>query len=285
MARQVKIPVSSALVEATYGMAAAAARLEAQVRPSSKDDRWFDVGIVKVTNMVVTHFYVPYEDGAVDDDSGVTLDYSQMRRVELQPGSAYKFRVAGINICGRGAFSEVSAFKTCPPGFPGAPCAIKISKSLEGAQLTWERPTVTWGKISEYSVYLAIQSNKATLASATGPAQLAFIRVYCGSEPSCLVQTSSLAKAHIDYTTKPAIVFRIAARNQKGYGPATQVRWLQAVKDPKAGVKRGGTSPDMFSYARMGEGVCVSAPGVADDAAWMIMMMRRRKSTDQIKDP
>lgn len=55
-------------------------------------------------------------------------DYSQMKKVELQPGTAYKFRVAGINICGRGAFSEVSAFKTCLPGFPGAPCAIKISK-------------------------------------------------------------------------------------------------------------------------------------------------------------
>uniref|UniRef100_A0A3Q2UKW9 Host cell factor Kelch-repeats domain-containing protein n=1 Tax=Fundulus heteroclitus TaxID=8078 RepID=A0A3Q2UKW9_FUNHE len=36
----------------------------------------------------------------------------------------------GINICGRGAFSEVSAFKTCLPGFPGAPCAIKISKVI-----------------------------------------------------------------------------------------------------------------------------------------------------------
>lgn len=64
-------------------------------------------------------------------------DYSQMKKVELQPGTAYKFRVAGINICGRGAFSEVSAFKTCLPGFPGAPCAIKISKvrltsSVEG---------------------------------------------------------------------------------------------------------------------------------------------------------
>lgn len=65
---------------------------------------------------------------SLQDDSGVIPDYSQMRKVELQPGTAYKFRVAGINICGRGAFSEVSAFKTCLPGFPGAPCAIKISK-------------------------------------------------------------------------------------------------------------------------------------------------------------
>lgn len=78
----------------------------------------------------------------------------------------------------------------------------------------------------EYSVYLAIQSSQAT-SSGSGPAQLAFMRVYCGPNPSCLVQASSLANAHVDYTTKPAIIFRIAARNQKGYGPATQVRWLQ----------------------------------------------------------
>lgn len=57
-------------------------------------------------------------------------DYAQMKKMELQPGTAYKFRVAGINACGRGSFSEISAFKTCLPGFPGAPCAIKISKVI-----------------------------------------------------------------------------------------------------------------------------------------------------------
>ena len=59
-------------------------------------------------------------------------DYGQMKKMELQPGTAYKFRVAGINACGRGSFSEISAFKTCLPGFPGAPCAIKISKVSGG---------------------------------------------------------------------------------------------------------------------------------------------------------
>uniref|UniRef100_A0A672Z1U9 Host cell factor 1 n=1 Tax=Sphaeramia orbicularis TaxID=375764 RepID=A0A672Z1U9_9TELE len=191
-----------------------------------KENQWFDVGIVKVTNMVVTHFYVPA------DDSHGDVDYSQMKKMELQPGTAYKFRVAGINACGRGAFSEISAFKTCLPGFPGAPCAIKISKSPDGAHLTWEPPSVTSGKIIEYSVYLAIQSNQTAEAKASTPAQLAFMRVYCGPNPSCLVQSSSLSNAHIDYTTKPAIIFRIAARNEKGYGPATQVRWLQVGPPP-----------------------------------------------------
>nr|XP_046240641.1 host cell factor 1a isoform X2 [Scatophagus argus] len=213
-----------------------------------KENQWFDVGIVKVTNMVVTHFYVPGDDSQGDDDSGIMPDYSQMKKMELQPGTAYKFRVAGINACGRGAFSEISAFKTCLPGFPGAPCAIKISKSSDGAHLTWEPPSVTSGKIIEYSVYLAIQSNQTAEAKASTPAQLAFMRVYCGPNPSCLVQSSSLSNAHIDYTTKPAIIFRIAARNEKGYGPATQVRWLQeSGKDAasaKPAPKRPGTSPD-----------------------------------------
>ncbi|KAM9351260.1 host cell factor 1b [Symphorus nematophorus] len=240
-----KIQSAAPLTEVTNGIAATAGKPGAPVRSSVRDSQWFDVGIVKVTNMVVTHYYVPYDDNMADDDSGAVPDYSQMRKVELQPGTAYKFRVAGINICGRGAFSDVSAFKTCLPGFPGAPCAIKISKNLDGAQLTWEPPAVTSGKITEYSVYLAIQSSQTAPSSGSAPAQLAFMRVYCGSTPSCLVQAASLANAHIDYTTKPAIIFRIAARNQKGYGPATQVRWLQEnSKDPKAAVKRPGASPD-----------------------------------------
>lgn len=68
-------------------------------------------------------------------------DHSDLKKQELQPGTAYKFRVAGINACGRGPFSEVSAFKTCLPGFPGAPSAIKISK-VRGAVLLSPTSTV-----------------------------------------------------------------------------------------------------------------------------------------------
>uniref|UniRef100_A0A452GQG8 Host cell factor C2 n=1 Tax=Gopherus agassizii TaxID=38772 RepID=A0A452GQG8_9SAUR len=195
-----------------------------------KENQWFDVGVIKGTNMMLS---APLTLGPPQDDSGTVPDYSQLKKQELQPGTAYKFRVAGLNACGRGAFSDISAFKTCLPGFPGAPCAIKISKSPDGAHLTWEPPSVTSGKIVEYSVYLAIQSAQAGEPRGAAPAQLAFMRVYCGPSPSCLVQSGSLANAHIDYTTKPAIIFRIAARNEKGYGPATQVRWLK--KKPKGG--------------------------------------------------
>ncbi|XP_076860117.1 host cell factor 1b [Brachyhypopomus gauderio] len=253
VASPAKLQAATTLAEVANGIETAAGKQSAPPAvvkpPVKKENQWFDVGIVKVTNMVVTHYYTPADDSeATDDDSGTIPDYSQMKKVELAPGTAYKFRVAGINACGRGAFSEVSAFKTCLPGFPGAPCAIKISKSPDGAHLTWEPPSVTSGKIIEYSVYLAIQSSQTAEAKASAPAQLAFMRVYCGPNPSCLVQSSSLANAHIDYTTKPAIIFRIAARNEKGYGPATQVRWLQETnKDgsaAKPAAKRPVSSPD-----------------------------------------
>ncbi|XP_043102936.1 host cell factor 1b isoform X2 [Puntigrus tetrazona] len=254
VASPAKMQAAAALAEVANGIESVAGKQEAPppvVKPPvKKENQWFDVGIVKVTNMVVTHYYVPADDSALtDDDSGTIPDYSRMKKIELSPGTAYKFRVAGINTCGRGTFSEVSAFKTCLPGFPGAPCAIKISKSPDGAHLTWEPPSVTSGKIIEYSVYLAIQSSQTVEAKASAPAQLAFMRVYCGPNPSCLVQSSSLSNAHIDYTTKPAIIFRIAARNEKGYGPATQVRWLQETsKDgsaAKPAAKRPVSSPDM----------------------------------------
>lgn len=66
-----------------------------------------------------------------------------------------------------------------------------------------------------------------TKVISNSPAHLAFVRVYCGPANQAVVLNSSLAAAHIDVTTKPAIIFRIAAKNEKGYGPATQVRWLQ----------------------------------------------------------
>ena len=53
---------------------------------------------------------------------------SGWRRVDLLPGCAYRFRIAAINSVGRGPWSEFSAFKTCLPGYPGAPSSIKIQK-------------------------------------------------------------------------------------------------------------------------------------------------------------
>ncbi|CAF3385438.1 unnamed protein product [Rotaria sp. Silwood1] len=63
---------------------------------------------------------------------------------------------------------------------------------------------------------------------------MAFVRVYGGALAECSVNAGQLLQAHLDISSssKPAIIFRIAARNERGYGPATQVRWLQDQQIP-----------------------------------------------------
>jgi host cell factor len=199
-------------------------------QPKDAEEPWYDVDIVKTTTFTVTGYQVPKSPTPAQTDGKV-----EMKRQELQPGKAYKFRVAAINACGTGPFSDITAFKTCMPGFPGAPSAIRISKSAEGAHLSWEPPTNSAGTITEYSVYLGLKPQPGAQ-----PGTMAFARVYCGPSSQCVVSHGQLANAHIDTTSKPAIIFRIAAKNDKGYGPATQVRWLQDARpvDAKPPVKR-----------------------------------------------
>lgn len=198
-----------------------------------EDAKWHSVGIYQGLSTTVTS----YINNSVWSSSGRSLnsdeipDLSQYERINLEPGTAYRFRIRALNAVGASDWSEISSFKTCLPGFPGAPSAIKISKSSEGAHLTWEPPPscVSSNEIVEYSVYLAVKpgKDKETKAGQRAPAQLAFVRVYVGAANQCTVSHNSLSAAHVDCSNKPAIIFRIAARNEKGYGPATQVRWLQ----------------------------------------------------------
>ncbi|XP_050423134.1 host cell factor 1-like [Adelges cooleyi] len=199
---------------------------------------WCDVGVIKGTTCLVKQFY---STGTTDEHENTSLDhlpdYTSKLKIDIQPGTAYKLRIAAINTCGRGEWSEISAFKTCLPGYPGAPSAIKITKAPDGASLTWEAPPSSSGKILEYSVCLAIKNLKELPPQSPkqAPPSLNFVRVYCGPHNAAVVSHESLGAALIDRTNKPAIIFRIAAKNEKGYGPATQVRWLQDSNVPGSG--------------------------------------------------
>ncbi|KFQ26891.1 Host cell factor 2, partial [Merops nubicus] len=187
---------------------------------------WYDVGIFKNNSAVVSQFYLlPEEMLSVSNkvEGANVPDYRLLKKQDLFPGTTYRFRVAAINGCGVGPFSKISEFKTCIPGFPGAPSTVKITKSLDCIHLSWEPPASPSGNILEYSAYLAIRSTQLQ----ENPSQLVFMRIYCGLKTSCVVTAAQLSNAHVDYTSRPAIVFRISAKNERGYGPATQVRWLQ----------------------------------------------------------
>jgi host cell factor len=157
-----------------------------------------------------------------------------VKKVDLEPGVIYKLRIAAVNACGRGPWSEAAAFKTCLPGSPPAPSNIKITKTPDGgAHLTWDAPSNASSLITGYAVYLAVKNtstdNTIPRQQQQQASQMAFVRVYGGVLAECSVNGGQLHQAHLDTSTssKPAIIFRIAARNERGYGPATQVRWLQ----------------------------------------------------------
>lgn len=71
-----------------------------------------DVGICKGTHCQVRTYYIPRGGQSWDQNwDGITTstlpDHRALAKLELESGKAYKFRVAAINSCGRGPWSEV----------------------------------------------------------------------------------------------------------------------------------------------------------------------------------
>ncbi|XP_066447535.1 host cell factor 2 [Eleutherodactylus coqui] len=187
--------------------------------------QWYDVGIFQSNSAVVTHFFLLPDSNHSSTHKAADVDlsdYTMLKKHDLCPGSVYRFRVAAINGRGIGLFSKISQFKTCIPGYPGAPSSVKVTKSTDCVHISWESPSSPTGNILEYSAYLAIRTSLPEAQN-----QLAFVKIYSGLETSCTVTASQLANAHVDCSSRPAVVFRISAKNEKGYGPAIQVRWLQ----------------------------------------------------------
>lgn len=64
--------------------------------------------MIKGTNFTVQNYYLP-GDKPLDITQSLTMDVFKDRvKVALEPGTAYKFRVAAVNSCGRSAWSEVT---------------------------------------------------------------------------------------------------------------------------------------------------------------------------------
>ena len=143
----------------------------AEKEKKSDDPSWFDVALTQSTRHEIKSYFVE----ADKDDSGLASDevlfldsdkHWKKQTLGMNPihhilkpliiilgsGITYRVRICAINACGRSIFSDHSAYKTIVPGFPRAPTSIKVSKTDDGASLSWSPPVNT--EIIEYSVYL-----------------------------------------------------------------------------------------------------------------------------------
>lgn len=77
---------------------------------------WCNVGVFDTNTTIVSDYLATPEPNEQVDLVTATLGG---RRIQLEPGTAYKFRVCAVNGCGTGPWSDVAAFKTTLPGYPG----------------------------------------------------------------------------------------------------------------------------------------------------------------------
>lgn len=79
-----------------------------KLEKSDENEKWMLVGVFKTLTQNVSH-YVDYqwEDQPEKLTSEVLPDLSLLEKIPLEQGRAYRFRIAGVNACGVGKFSEV----------------------------------------------------------------------------------------------------------------------------------------------------------------------------------
>lgn len=70
---------------------------------------WYNVGVIKGTSYTVSNFLLLNDDDNEEEEetSFLDIDPTLSKKLNLEPGTAYKFRVAAVNSCGRGPWSEV----------------------------------------------------------------------------------------------------------------------------------------------------------------------------------
>ncbi|KAL1492874.1 hypothetical protein ABEB36_011050 [Hypothenemus hampei] len=131
----------------------------------------------------------------------------------------------------------IPTFKKCISEYPGTPSNIKIVKVNDEIHLSWKPPQSNSPEILEYFLYVAVKINKEIVGKELP--ELTFQLIYRGTRNQCVVRNVSLQAAlRLAISKRTAIVFRIKAKNQTGYGPTIQIKWFQNTESQSKGTKR-----------------------------------------------
>ncbi|XP_049846533.1 host cell factor homolog hcf-1-like isoform X2 [Schistocerca gregaria] len=111
---------------------------------------------------------------------------------------------------------------------PGKPSGIKIVMT-DGVQLCWDSPKKE--KVREYSVFMAVRGPSSQVSGEDKSNiyecdQLQYFRIYKGAGNKCAITKEHISSAYLHKTDNYGFIFRIAAKNERGYGPAIPVKWV-----------------------------------------------------------
>lgn len=122
-------------------------------------DKWMVVGVFKTLTQNVTN-YVDYQwETSLDKLTSENLpDLSMLEKIPLEQGRAYRFRIAGVNACGVGSFSEV---RTIEPLSVSMMQQLNISAFIIQNMSAW----LPWGSIRHKN--LKILRRSTSLLGAT----------------------------------------------------------------------------------------------------------------------
>jgi len=139
--------------------------------------------------------------------------------VPLAKASSYEVRIRGENALGSGLWTQTS-FKTVVPGLPSSPVDVDINvKDREFIHLSWNsvdagRPDV------QFCIFIATRAVQKNAAK-----NVVWKKIWVGREcRASIARNDSNCKNMLVENGKTA-QFRIAAKNSKGFGPATQIKF------------------------------------------------------------
>ncbi|KRZ08608.1 Host cell factor 1 [Trichinella zimbabwensis] len=189
-----------------------------------KPNPWYDVGVTKFNVMTIEEYDTPISANMTH--AIMKAEDSEFRKVKLEEGAAYRFRICSVNDLGESDWVESAMFKTKDDALPSPPANIRVEKMTDCIQLSWQPPVNSRTEIVEYSVYLAMKSHQQQVSDF-----LSFMRVYCGFDAFCQVPNNIVDASLLNFQDQSAVIFRVAARNTAGYGPFTQIRWVRDKKE------------------------------------------------------
>lgn len=134
------------------------------------------------------------------------------QRHDLQPGSSYQLRVAGINVCGVGEFSDTVTFETLNCVIPQSPTFLKVSRMSDG------NINFAWGMKNA-----GVHVESYILEIANGYHKM--IVIYEGPEKTATIEKSTIDQLKAK-TEDSSILIQVCGRIGYRRGPSLKVRFV-----------------------------------------------------------